>query len=49
MVEVLCDESGCRPAAQTIYDLKEHPEIGITQCLSPDWVAEVMADPPSSY
>jgi hypothetical protein len=49
VVEVLCDESGRCPSEQTVYNLKEHPEIGITQCLSPDWVTEVMADPPAGY
>lgn len=49
VVEVICDESGCRPAEPTVYSLKQHPEIGIVQCLSPDWVADVMTDPPSGY
>lgn len=49
VVQVLCDESGCPPPDKTIYNLKEHPEVGITQCLSPDWVSDVMADPPASY
>lgn len=49
VVEVLCNESGRRPAEQTVYNLKERPEIGISQCLSADWVADAMADPPSGY
>lgn len=49
VVEVLCDESGQRPTERVVYDLKDQPEVGIAQTLSPDWVAEVMADPPSGH
>jgi hypothetical protein len=49
VVEILCDKSGRKPAKPAVCNLRERPEIGIAQCLSADWVADAIADPPSGY